>query len=75
MYNTRLQSWALRQQKREFNPAEKKDRAEYAYFLRHGRWKSVFCPFSLDWPYLTIPDMVKDRIVHHALHVEKVWER
>lgn len=73
MYNTRLQSWALRQYKHEFDPTNKDDLSEYTYFLRHGRWKSQMCPFILDWPYLTIPDMIKDKIVHHALRVKKVW--
>jgi hypothetical protein len=75
MYNTRLHSWAMRLHKREFDPANKKDRMEYAYFLQYGKWESAVCPFILDWPYLTIPDMIKDKLAHHMLHVDKVWER
>lgn len=73
MYSTRLHTWATRLQKHEFDPASKADRSEYAYFLKHGKWKSFVCPFNLEWPYLTIPDMVKDKLAHHVLQVDKVW--
>ena len=73
MYNTRLYSWAMRLQKHDFDPANKKDRAEYAHFLKNGKWKSDVCPFILDWPYLTIPDMIKDKLAHYVLNVDKVW--
>lgn len=49
-----------------FDPANKKDIEEYRHFVKHNQWKDG-CPFFLDWPYLTVPDMIKDRITKHAL--------
>ncbi len=55
-----------RHNRRVFNPANKKDIAEYRYFVKNGKWQNG-CPFYLDWPYLTVPDMIKDRITKHML--------
>jgi hypothetical protein len=52
--------------RKKFDPADRKDLAEYKYFLDHGSWKSG-CPFWLEWPFLTIPDMVKDKLVRYVL--------
>ena len=60
--------------KRIFNPLSKEDKREFAFFLEKKRWSSIVCPFELEWPYLTVPDMIKDKITHHMLKVEKVWE-
>lgn len=49
-----------------FNPSDKKDIDEYKHFVMFNKWKNG-CPFFLDWPYLSIPDMIKDRITKHAL--------
>ena len=35
---------------------------EVKFFMHHHRWNGI-CPFFLEWPYLTIPDMIKDKIV------------
>ena len=49
-----------------FNPNSKKHLQEFAYFLQNNKWKNV-CPFFLEWPYLTIPDMVKDKVIRNIL--------
>ena len=54
--------------RRGFDPAKKEDIDEYRYFLRIRKWRSG-CPFYLEWPYLTIPDMIKDKIIMHVLKV------
>lgn len=54
--------------RRPFDPSSKTDMLEYQYFLKHKKWKKG-CPFILDWPYLTIPDMLKDKIIKHMLKV------
>ena len=41
---------------------------EYAYFLKNQKWRNG-CPFLLDWPYLTVPDMIKDRVVRQHLNI------
>ena len=72
MYSTRLFEWQQAvNQKRVFDPAKKKDREEYKYFLTNKSWKSFVCPFVLEWPYFTVPDMINDKITHHCLGVSR----
>jgi len=56
----------IQRARRNFDPNSKEDLEEFNYFLQNRKWKSV-CPFFLEWPYLTIPDMVKDKIVRNIL--------
>ena len=35
-------------------------------FLHDNKWESN-CPFYLEWPYLDVPTMLKDRITKYAL--------
>lgn len=58
-----------RQTKRTFNPTSKADREIFSYFLLNSKWKDNKCPFLLEWPFLTIPDMIKDRITRHTLNI------
>ncbi len=48
-----------------FDPTNKKHRSQFAMFLRSGKWESTVrgCPFKLEWPFLTIPDMCKNKLV------------
>lgn len=55
--------------KRRFDPSRKKDRDEFQYFLTHRRWQSFVCPFVLEWPHLTIPNMIMSKLSHHTLGV------
>jgi hypothetical protein len=55
--------------KRPFNPANKSDLAIFKQFLETGRWGLNGCPFLLTWPYLTVPDMIKDKVTKHVLKV------
>ena len=43
----------------------------YRNFLRDHKWGINGCPFVLEFPYLTIPDMIKDRMIHKLLKVTK----
>ena len=45
-----------------FDTNSKSDLEEYKYFLTNNKWRNS-CPFFLEWPYLTEPDMVKDKII------------
>jgi hypothetical protein len=56
-------------QKIFFNPSDKKHINAYKVFLREHRWGNGGCPFILEFPYLTIPDMIKDKMVHKLLGV------
>ena len=43
----------------------------YKGFLASNRWGTNGCPFILEFPYLTIPDMIKDKMIHKFLKVKK----
>lgn len=53
-------------QRREFNPANKADVAEFKFFMENNTWKNG-CPFFLEKPYLDIPSMCKDRYISHMM--------
>ena len=61
----------LPRQKRLFNVNDKKDIAVYKSFLENKTWGIDCCPFSLEEPYMTIPDMIKDKLIYHYLKVNK----
>lgn len=49
--------------KREvFDSSNPKHIEEVQFFMKNNKWRDI-CPFFLEWPYLTIPDMIKDKIV------------
>jgi hypothetical protein len=52
-----------------FNPKNKKHLEYYKSFLKDSSWNNG-CPFFLEWPYATIPDMIKDKIVRNMFNVE-----
>lgn len=61
---------ALRKQKRYFNEDHKIDVELYRQFLiNNNKWGSEACPFILEFPHLTVPDMIKDRLIRKFLKV------
>ena len=58
-------------QKRYFDPYSKEDITEYKYFLDNNRWKNR-CPFMLEWPHLTITDMIRTRLIE--AHINRMME-
>ena len=52
-----------------FDPADSKHIKSYRNFLVKRKWDSPGCPFELVWPYLSIPDMIKDKIINHYLKI------
>lgn len=58
-------------QKRYFNPYSKQDIQEYKYFLDNNRWDGL-CPFQLEWPFLTVIEMVKTKLIE--AHIEGMIE-
>lgn len=52
--------------RRKFNPKNKEDIAEFKYYYENNKWKSN-CPFILEWPYLNIPSMLKDKIISNTI--------
>jgi hypothetical protein len=55
--------------RRFFDVNSKEDIARARDFFRDHRWNDG-CPFILEYPYMTIPDMIKDKMIHHALGLE-----
>ena len=52
--------------RRTFNPSNKSDLKLVKSYLHNSRWDNG-CPFILEWPYLDIPSMIKDKITTHTL--------
>jgi hypothetical protein len=57
-------------QKRFFDPKSKKDMITAKMFFTEHTWGSGGCPFYLEFPYTTVQDMIKDKIIHHVFNVE-----
>jgi hypothetical protein len=55
--------------KRFFNEKSKDDINMAKQFFTHHRWGFDGCPFILEYPYLTIPDMIKDKMIHKTLGI------
>jgi len=64
---TELQT--LANQKYLFNPKNKEHVFLLKQFLQSCKWGKP-CPFLLEEPYLTIPDMIKDKYIKYQLGVE-----
>ena len=61
----RIETWNINQ-RRLFEPSSKDDLKIVRKFLDDNKWENN-CPFHLEWPYLDIPSMVKDKIVKYTL--------
>ena len=48
--------------RRKFDPKNKQDMEDFKYFVVNNKWNG-YCPFELEWPYNSIPDMIKDMII------------
>jgi len=62
----RLETWNLNQ-RRYFEPSSKDDLKIVRKYLHSLSWGDGGCPFYLEWPYLDIPSMVKDKITNYTL--------
>lgn len=56
--------------KRIFDPRNRDDLLEYRHFITKGSWKNGTCPFQLQWPYLTIPNMLHEMVARHYVTKE-----
>ena len=55
----------------KFNLSNKSHVEMYRGFLQTSSWGHSGCPFELEFPYTTIPDMIKDKLIHKFLKIEK----
>jgi hypothetical protein len=53
-------------QRHQFDPSSKDDLEIVRKYLHHNKWENG-CPFFLEWPYLDIPSMLKDKITSYTL--------
>ena len=56
--------------KRFFNVNDKKDIALAKKFFSTHSWGGDCCPFVLEFPYMTIPDMIRDKLIHKHLGIK-----
>jgi hypothetical protein len=59
----------IRNKRNNFDPDFSDDMMVAKEYLMTNRWGSQGCPFFLEWPYLDIPSMLKDKITKHALGI------
>jgi len=56
--------------KRKFDMNKKEDVEIYKHFLINNNWKITgSCPFELEYPWNSVPDMIKDKLVRKFLKV------
>jgi hypothetical protein len=53
--------------KRFFDVNNKEDLKMYKNFITTNSWGINGCPFEIEWPWLTIPDMLAHKISEHAV--------
>ena len=53
--------------KRVFDANSKEDLRVYKHFLDNHSWGKNGCPFELEWPWLSIPDMISHKIAVAAV--------
>ena len=59
----------LIRKKRMFSEQSNEDVAMAKKFFSEHTWGSEGCPFVLEYPYMTIPDMIKDKLIHKTLGI------
>lgn len=59
----------VQRQRVRFSPEDKKHIDQYRNFVVKRKWDIPGCPYELEWPYLSIPDMIKDKIINHYLKI------
>ena len=54
--------------KRKFDIDSKKDIDIFKTFLTTNSWKFIgTCPFEVEHPHLSVPDMIKDKLIRKYL--------
>lgn len=60
----------VQNQKRTFDPQNKKDLEIFKSFLAHNKWGSP-CPFMLEEPHTIIPEMLKDKYIRSQFNINE----
>jgi hypothetical protein len=53
--------------KRNFDVNSKKDIEIFTEFMKKSAWGPDCCPFLLEFPFLSVPDMIKSKLVNKVL--------
>lgn len=53
--------------KKKFDVDNKQDLEVFSNFLKNGGWGKTGCPFITEEPFISIPDMIKDKITRKYL--------
>lgn len=61
----------IQRNKRLFNVNSREDVKVFKSFLQTRSWGNTGCPFAIEYPYVSIPDMIKDKLVHKYLGVKQ----
>jgi hypothetical protein len=69
MYKSPSASALVPNPKRYFDPVNEEDLREFMFYINNGTWRDC-CPFMIEWPRVSIPDMIKDRIL--SAHLGKI---
>ena len=52
--------------RRKFNVENSKDLEIFSNFLKNSAWGPNGCPFQIEDDWISIPDMIKDKIVRKS---------
>lgn len=61
----------FKRQKRLFNENSKQDLRIAKNFFKEWSWGTECCPFALEQPYMSVPEMMRDKILSKMLKLEK----
>jgi len=65
-----VQHQLLNNQKRKFDPKNKKDIELFKMFLLENKWRGP-CPFLLEEPHTVIPEMLKDKYIRSQFKISE----
>jgi hypothetical protein len=57
----------MRNKRNHFDPSFSDDMRVAKEYFMNNKWTEKGCPFFLEWPYLDVPSMLKDKITKHSL--------
>jgi hypothetical protein len=61
----------VNRRRRFFDINDRKDIASAKYFFTHHSWRNESgCPFVLEYPFVSVPDMIRSKLTHKHLGIE-----
>lgn len=56
-------------QKRKFSVESKEDLNVFSEYIKTSSWGPNGCPFTIEYPWVNVPDMIKDKLVKKHLDI------